>query len=151
MQVRIKLIEPRARIPERAYPSDAGADLFAVHAAVISPGKIAKIDIGIALEIPRGYEGQIRPRSGLLSSGIVGMLGTVDAGYRGSIAAILLNTTHELFRVSIGDKIAQLVIAPCWLGVFEPCGEDELSPSARSTNGFGSSGNGPRRVPSNGG
>lgn len=148
--MRIKLIDPRARVPERAYPSDAGADLFAVHSAVISPGKVAKIDIGIALEIPKGYEGQVRPRSGLLTKGIVGMLGTVDAGYRGSIAAVLLNTTHELFRVSIGDKIAQLVIAPIWLGEFEPCGEGELSPSARSNNGFGSSGNG-RRVPGNGG
>lgn len=144
MLVRVKLLNTKARLPERAHDGDAGADLYAAHGAVINPGDIAKIGLGVALEIPEGYEGQIRPRSGLMSRGIVGMFGTIDAGYRGEVMAILLNTTRELFRVDAGDRVAQLVISAVPRVVFEASAE--LSDSARGTDGFGSTGiAGPRR------
>jgi dUTP pyrophosphatase len=143
MQVRIKLIERDAKIPERAHDGDAGADLFAVHGAVINPGRVEKIDIGIAVGVPFGFEGQIRPRSGLLTKGIIGQLGTLDFGYTGSLAVILHNTTREAYTVRTGDRVGQLVVSAVELPEFEPCAE--LAKSDRGANGLGSTGVSSRR------
>ena len=142
-KLKFKILDAKAQVPTRAHDGDAGADLYAVHSAFIAPGKLAKIDIGLAFEIPYGYEGQIRPRSGLtLKEGVICQLGTVDCRFRGSVGAVLLNTTNEAFRVNIGDRIAQIVIARVELVEFEP--SQELSETVRGASGFGSTGLVPR-------
>lgn len=121
----------------------AGADLCAaVHEEVtIIPGGRALIPAGLSLEIPEGYEVQIRPRSGLaLKSGItlLNSPGTIDADYRGPVGVILANFGTEPFTVRRGDRIAQLIVAPVSRAIFEE--RAELADSARGDGGFGSTG-----------
>ena len=121
----------------------AGADLKAAieNAVVIKPGERNLIPTGIKLEIPEGYEGQIRPRSGLaIKHGISALNspGTIDSDYRGEICVILINHGSEDFVVNPGDRIAQLVIAPVIKAEFEY--KNELKSSERGRGGFGSTG-----------
>ena len=122
-------------IPKYATPGSAGVDLCSMKYCIIKPGELAMIPTGIRLEIPEGYEGQIRPRSGLaLNNRIIipNAPGTIDSDYRGEIMIMLLNMGEEPFSLSFGDRIAQLVF------VLEPV--KELSPTKRGTGGFGSTG-----------
>jgi len=142
MRVRIQRLHPRARLPRYAHGphEDAGLDLCAVEAVVLEPGIPQAVPTGLAVEIPPGYEGQIRPRSGLaLHHAIIlpNSPGTIDPGYRGEIRVILLNLGREPYRIEPGDRIAQLVIAR-----YEPVEWEEapLGPSCRGEGGFGSSG-----------
>jgi dUTP pyrophosphatase len=136
-------LTPAARAPARAHDGDAGYDLHAGEAAALGPGERASIGTGIAVAIPDGHAGLVLPRSGLaLKHGIalVNAPGLIDAGYRGELRVLLLNTDREkAFEVSVGDRIAQLVIvrhaAPEEL--VEVASLDE---SARGGGGFGSSG-----------
>lgn len=138
MQVRIKLLHPLAVIPVQR-DGDSGADLHALHAEVVYPWQTAKVNFGLALEIPEGYEAQVRPRSGLSSKGFVVVLGTVDAGYRGELGATLTNTTRDqAWVIRPGDRVAQLVIAPVARVTYEP--SSELSETQRGAAGWGSSG-----------
>ncbi len=149
--LRIKrLAEADASVPLPAYetPGAAGADLRAnlpVEARsgglALAPGQRALVPTGLVLEIPPGYEVQIRPRSGLaLKHGItlVNSPGTIDSDYRGPVGVILLNTADEVFHISHGDRIAQMVVAPVVQVAFELV--DELTDSARGAGGFGSTG-----------
>jgi dUTP pyrophosphatase len=120
----------------------AGADLkAAVEGEVtLSPGERALIPTGVRLAIPRGYEGQIRPRSGLAAHHGVTLLnapGTIDSDYRGEIKLILVNLGDEPFTVRRGERIGQLVVAPVMRATFAP---GTLSESARGAGGFGSTG-----------
>jgi dUTP pyrophosphatase len=120
----------------------AGADLkAAVETEVtLARGERALIPTGVRLAIPRGYEGQIRPRSGLAAHHGVTLLntpGTIDSDYRGEIKLILINLGNEPFTVRRGERIGQLVIAPVSRAAFAP---GHLSESARGTGGFGSTG-----------
>ncbi len=142
MRVRIKRLHPEAFLPAYAHGpmEDAGMDLRAVEAAVLRPGEPALIPTGIAIELPAGFEAQVRPRSGLaLKHGITlpNSPATIDPGYRGEIRVILLNLSREEYRVERGDRIAQLIIAR-----YEPVEweEAELSDTKRGEGGFGSSG-----------
>jgi dUTP diphosphatase len=128
--------------PSRAHDDDAGYDLRAAEAATLPPGARASVGTGVAVAIPEGHAGLVLPRSGLaLRHGIalVNAPGLIDAGYRGELRVLLLNTDRsESFEVSAGDRIAQLVIvrheAPELVEV------EALGDSVRGAGGFGSSG-----------
>ena len=129
------------RLPERAHPGDAGLDLFAAADVDIPPGEARLVGTGLAIELPPGTEGQIRPRSGLALRHAVTVLnapGTVDAGYRGEIGILLVNHGREAFRVRHGMRVAQLVVTP--VIEVEVVEADTLSETARAGDGFGSTG-----------
>jgi len=131
-------------LPAYATASAAGADL---HAAVTEPvtvrmGEIALVPTGIRLEIPEGYEGQVRPRSGLaLRAGLtlVNAPGTIDSDYRGEVKVIVTCLSSTPCVIERGDRIAQLVIAPVRQAMFVPA--EELSETRRGEGGFGHTGN----------
>jgi dUTP pyrophosphatase len=121
----------------------AGADVCADLAAdvVLAPGERRLVPTGLVLEVPVGYEVQVRPRSGLaLRHGIVlpNAPGTIDADYRGELQVILMNAGGEPFTVRPGDRIAQLVVAPVARARFEVA--SDLTPTARDAGGFGHTG-----------
>jgi dUTP pyrophosphatase len=140
--LRVRLLDPRATPPTRAYPGDAGLDLHALADAVLEPGARASIATGIALEIPEGQAGLVLPRSGLAARhgiALVNAPGLIDPGYRGEVRVLLLNTDRTAaYDVQPGDRIAQLLLvrfeAP---EVVEVQG---LAESERAAGGFGSSG-----------
>ena len=140
--LRVRRLDPRATLPTRAYPGDAGLDLYALEEGALDPGARASVRTGVAVEIPDGYAGLVLPRSGIAArSGIsvVNAPGLIDAGYRGELQVLLLNTDRETpFSIAAGDRIAQLVLvrieAPPVVEV------DTLSDSERGAGGFGSSG-----------
>lgn len=141
MKVKIRTA-PGVSLPKRATEGAAGYDICA-HSTyiVIEPGERASIPTGIFLEIPPGYEGQVRSRSGLaLKRGIIvaNAPGTVDSDFRGELRVILLNTTRGHFAVRKGERIAQLVFAKVEHPTFEQV--EELSTTERGNNGFGSTG-----------
>jgi dUTP pyrophosphatase len=135
-------LTPAARAPARAHDSDAGYDLHAAEPATLPPGERASVGTGVAVAIPDSHAGLVLPRSGLaLKHGIalVNAPGLIDAGYRGELRVLLLNTDREAtFEIEVGDRIAQLVIvahaAP------EVVEVEQLTESLRGTGGFGSSG-----------
>lgn len=135
-------VEDGARLPSRAHDGDAGLDLYACEAAHIGPGERWSVGTGIAVEIPEGHAGLVLPRSGLARKhgiALVNSPGLIDAGYRGEVRVLLLNTDPaETFRVEVGDRIAQLVIAP--IALAEPVEVEALNESQRGDGGFGSSG-----------
>jgi dUTP pyrophosphatase len=139
--IRIKRLQPDAIMPAYAHPGDAGLDLYSAVSAAIEPGESRLIGTGVAVELPRGTEAQVRPRSGLALKHAVTVLnspGTIDCGYRGEVGVILINHGRQRFEVHQGMKIAQLVITPC-LSV-EVKDVPELDDSVRGQGGFGSTG-----------
>ena len=142
MEVKIKLENGCENFcPKKAHPDDAGYDLYSRIDAVLEPLSGMAIPVGFAIELPTGYEAQIRPRSGLAAKHhitVTNSPGTVDANYRGEIKAILYNLGKEPFIIQRGDRIAQMVI--CELPEIELVEATELSQTDRNTNGFGSSG-----------
>jgi len=125
-------------LPEYATAHAAGLDLVAAADVEIAPMGRATVPTGVALEIPEGYEGQVRPRSGLAARHGVTVLnapGTIDADYRGEVQVLLVNLGAQPFSVSRGMRVAQLVIAP-----FVLVDADALDGTARGAGGFGSTG-----------
>lgn len=142
MRLIVKRLDPAgARLPARAHPGDAGLDLFAAADGEIPAGETRLVRTGLAVELPSGTEGQIRPRSGLALRHAVTVLnapGTIDAGYRGEVGVVLVNHGRRTFRVRRGMKVAQLVVAPVVeVDVVEAT---SLSETERSGDGFGSTG-----------
>lgn len=140
-ELKIKLIDKDAKLPYRANEGDAGLDLFSIEEKVIQPGDSALIRTGIQIELPKGTEAQIRPRSGLALKHAITVLnspGTIDEGYRGEIKVILINHGKEEFKVTKHMRIAQMVIAPVLQVKLTQV--DSLSNSDRNARGFGSSG-----------
>ncbi len=129
-------------IPEYAHPGDAGADLVATETVELGPGERATVGTGSAIALPDGYAAFVVPRSGLAAKHgitIVNTPGTVDAGYRGEIRVILLNTdATEPYTITAGDRIAQLVVIPVARARFVPV--ERLPGSHRGEGGFGSTG-----------
>ncbi|MCM6763330.1 dUTP diphosphatase [Rathayibacter sp. ZW T2_19] len=129
-------------LPGYAHPGDAGADLLSTEDVVLEPGERASVGTGVAIALPEGHVGFVVPRSGLAFKHgitIVNAPGTIDAGYRGEIRVALLNTdTERAYRVTAGDRVAQLVIVPVVRARFTPV--DELPESVRGLGGFGSTG-----------
>ena len=142
MELKVRLLEPGAVLPTRANDGDAGLDLRAAEPALLGPGERASIGTGIAVEIPAGHAGLVLPRSGLaLRHGIsmVNAPGLIDAGYRGELRVLLLNTDREAeFEIEPGARIAQLLITP--FAALVPVEVAELAARARGERGFGSSG-----------
>ncbi len=142
MPLRVRRLERHARLPTRAYPGDAGLDLYALDPATLQPGERAAIRTGIAVEIPEGQAGLVLPRSGLARRhgiSVVNAPGLIDAGYRGEVQVLLLNTDRsEPFALAAGDRIAQLVLVS--VHAPEVVEVQELEVSERGAGGFGSSG-----------
>lgn len=128
--------------PTYAHHDDAGADMRASESLVIGPGERAMVGTGVSIALPEGYAAFVVPRSGLAAKHgitVVNSPGTIDAGYRGEIKVVLLNTDKDKrFEVVAGDRIAQLIVMPVSKAVFTPV--SELSESARGDGGFGSTG-----------
>ena len=132
--------DSRAKMPSVATAGSVGLDLYALESYLIepSPADPVLVRTGIAAQIPHGYEGQIRGRSGLALRGIMCHVGTIDTDYRGELKAVLFNVTSEPFFIDAGDRIAQLVISPIMPPNFTPA--LVLPGTDRGGNGFGSSG-----------
>lgn len=132
-------------LPRAASEGSAGVDLRAAieegDGLVLAPGERAAIPTGLALEIPVGWEGQVRPRSGLAARhglALVNAPGTIDSDYRGEVSVLVINLGQEAVSLHRGQRIAQLVIAPCsCVNLVEV---DSLEPSDRGSGGFGSTG-----------
>jgi len=140
MKIRIKKLHPDAHLPAYAHGpvEDAGMDLRAVEQVLMQPGIAQGVPTGLAIELPPGYEAQVRPRSGLgLKHSLTVNFGTIDPGYRGEIRVVMFNLGRADYIVHKGDRIAQLVIGRYQGVEWE---EGELGDSARGTGGFGSSG-----------
>ena len=141
IEVAITRVRGDARAPERAYAGDAGLDLATCEAVRLAPGERALVPTGLAVAIPEGYAGFVQPRSGLAARDgltVVNSPGLIDAGYRGEIQVVLLNTDRErTFTAEAGERIAQLVV----LAVPELTLREvaDLPPSERGVRGFGSS------------
>ena len=142
MSLRVRRLDARARLPTRAYPGDAGLDLYALEDGVLAPGERASIRTGVAVEIPEGQAGLVLPRSGLAAKhgiALVNAPGLIDAGYRGEIRVLLLNTDGSApFVIAPGDRIAQLVLVR--IETPDVVEVEELALSERGGGGFGSSG-----------
>jgi dUTP pyrophosphatase len=141
--VSLQRLRENAIIPQYMTAHAAGMDLFAALDAPLhlAPGRRELVPTGIAVAIPEGFEGQVRPRSGLaLRKGLtlVNAPGTIDADYRGEIALIVINHGEEVVVIAPGDRIAQLVIAPVRRAVLTVV--ESLDETARSTGGFGHTG-----------
>ena len=141
MNLKIKKLRDDAEIPRYAHEGDAGMDLCACEACEIAPGARRLVRTGLVMELPPNTEAQVRPRSGLaLKNGItlLNTPGTIDEGYRGEVGVILINLGQEVFRITPGMRIAQMVIAPVLrVTVVEAA---EVSTTARGAGGFGSTG-----------
>jgi dUTP pyrophosphatase len=140
--VRIKKLRDDAMIPRYAHgpDEDAGMDLHSVEPVLLLPGETKLVPTGLAIELPPGYEAQIRPRSGLAlkhSITLPNSPATIDPGYRGEIRVILQNLGREPFQISPGERIAQIIIARYEAVEWE---ESDLGESRRGDGGFGSSG-----------
>jgi dUTP pyrophosphatase len=137
----VKRLHAEATLPTRAYEGDAGLDLSACERVELGPGERAVVSTGLAVAIPEGHAGLVLPRSGLAvrhGIGKVNAPGLIDAGYRGELKVVLLNTDrNERFVVEPGMRIAQLVVVP--VAMAEPMEVTELPASERGERGFGSS------------
>jgi dUTP pyrophosphatase len=140
MKIRIKKLHPEATPPAYAHGAaeDAGLDLHSIETIVLTPGAARAVPTGLAIELPPGYEAQVRPRSGLaLKHSITVNFGTIDPGYRGEIRVVMFNLGRAEYVVEKGDRIAQLIVARYEAIEWE---EGELGSSERGAGGFGSSG-----------
>ncbi|MEP0235019.1 dUTP diphosphatase [Roseibium sp.] len=147
VRLELKRLPHGVDLPLPAYQSDlaAGLDLLAAvdGPLMLSPGKRALVPTGLAMALPAGFEGQVRPRSGLAAKNGVTVLntpGTIDADYRGEVKVILINLGDEPFTIERGARIAQLVVAPVLQA--DLIEVETLSETQRGTGGFGSTGTG---------
>jgi dUTP pyrophosphatase len=142
LTVEFALLRPGGRAPEQARDHDAGYDLFAAEGAQLGPGERASVATGIAVAIPEGHAGLVLPRSGLAARhgiALVNAPGLIDAGYRGEVRVLLLNTDRDAsFEIEPGDRIAQLVLTPVENPRFVQAAT--LSETSRGEGGFGSTG-----------
>jgi dUTP diphosphatase len=132
---------PPLELPRYETDGAAGLDLRADEPVTLAPGERRLVPTGLALEIPPGYEGQVRPRSGLAVRHGIGMVnapGTIDSDYRGEVGVVLVNHGQAPVSFARGDRIAQLIIAP--VARAELALAEDLSGSARGGGGFGSTG-----------
>ena len=138
----VRRLDPRAILPTRAHPGDAGLDLRALEPGTVWAGGRLEVPTGLAVALPGGPAGLGLPRSGLAARPgvtLVNSPGLIDAGYRGELRVLLLNTDPDTpFAFSAGDRIAQLVVVA--LAAVELVDVYELEPSSRGAGGFGSSG-----------
>jgi dUTP pyrophosphatase len=132
------MLKPGAKLPERAHPTDAGADLMSNEDLEIYPNEQKLVDTGIAIKIPQGFAGFVYNRSSQGKKGITipHSVGVIDSGYRDTIKVLLKNIGDDPYKITTGDRIAQLVIQKVELVGFKDIWND----STRGTGGFGSTG-----------
>lgn len=141
MNLNVQRLDSAAMLPTRAYPGDAGLDLYAAHPVTIEPGHHKLTPTSLAVEIPEGHVGLVCPRSGLAASHAITVLnapGIIDAGYRGEVRVNLMNHGTHPANITAGMRIAQLVIVPCV--IVSPMEVGALSSAERGARGHGSSG-----------
>ena len=140
IEIKFQKLHPDAQVPSYAHVGDAGADVYSVAEVTLEPLGRAAIPTGLAVDIPIGYEIQVRPKSGLALKHGVTVLntpGTIDAGYRGEIQILMINLGTESYTFLKGQKVAQLVLKPVLQANYI---EGELGSSDRGSGGFGSTG-----------
>ena len=137
MNVKIKLCD-NGVLPTYAHIGDACCDCYAAEDLTIAYGQWAKVKLGFCLELPSGYEAQIRPLFGLSSKGVIAILRTIDSNYRGEVCAIIQNNSFDDFEIKFGDRICQMKIERVEPVVFKVV--EKLSDTLRGSNGFGSTG-----------
>lgn len=139
MKLKIKKVDPEAKLPSYAHPYDAGMDLFALEEVKIPPGENARIRSGVAMEIPEGYVGLCWDKSGLsINHKLKVLAGVIDAGFRGELVISVINLGKEDYVFKKGDKVMQMLIQPVENVEIEEV--KELSNSYRGEKGFGSTG-----------
>lgn len=130
-------LDPGAKMPTRAHKTDAGIDLYSPKRTVIRANDHVSIDTGVHVQIPEGYVGLLTSKSGLMKEGLTSR-GTIDAGYTGSVQAVLFNHSGKTYIVEKGQKITQLVILPIITPDLEVV--HSLEDTERGNGGFGSTG-----------
>ena len=140
--LKVKLLYDNSKLPEYAHPGDAGLDIFSIEKVILKPGESKLVETGISIELPENTEAQVRPRSGLALKHQITVLntpGTIDEGYRGEVGVILINHGKNVFEITEGMKIAQMVISPVIR--VNVAKSKKLNDTIRNDSGFGSSGN----------
>lgn len=135
--MKVKL-DPGAKMPTRAHPNDAGLDLYAAESARIWPHSWKAVETGVHVAIPEGYVGLLTSKSGLMRNKGLTCRGTIDAGYTGTIQAVMFNHSDAFVEILKGDKVTQMVILPIITPELELV--DELEETERGAGGFGSTG-----------
>lgn len=135
--MRIKL-DQGAVMPSRAHEHDAGLDLYAAETAYIAPHSWVAVSTGVHAEIPKGFVGLLTSKSGLMAKHGLTCRGTIDAGYTGTIKAVVFNHSDQVYKVTAGDKVTQMVILPIITPELELV--DVLEQTERGSGGFGSTG-----------
>ncbi len=139
MKIKIKKLDPEAKLPSYAHPGDAGLDLFSLEDYELKPGERRIFPVGFALEFPTGYVAMVKDKSSLPKNGGLHTMGGVfDAGYRAEYNVNLINLGQEPYQIKRGDKIAQLVIFPVAIAELQEV--ETLSDSSRGAGNFGSTG-----------
>jgi dUTP pyrophosphatase len=138
-RLKVKQLTTLAKLPEYKTTGSVGMDIYSVESGIIRPGQRRAFRTGLAFEIPAGYEGNIRGRSGLaFKQGVFVIEGTVDQDYRGEVQVLVYNSTTDTFAVKEGDRIAQIVFSPVAIAELVPT--LELGSTDRGTGGLGSTG-----------
>lgn len=138
MILKVKKLKPEAKLPERKRKEDAGLDLYCIEDCEIESMEIKQISTGIAIEIPYGYFGLIKDRSGLSINGLHVLAGVIDSNYRGEVKVVMVNLSKEKIKIEKFSRIAQLLILPYLM--VEIVEVEQLEESERGEEGFGSSG-----------
>ncbi len=138
MKIKIKKLNPEAKLPCYIHPGDVGMDLFSLDERTLQPGERHFFFLGFALEFEHGFAAIIKDRGSMAKKGLHTMGGVFDAGFRGEYNVLLVNLGAEPYQVKKGDKIAQLIIYPVVIAELEEA--SELSESARGNGQFGSTG-----------
>ena len=141
INIYIEKISPKARLPTYAHEDDSGADVCSLINYTLQPHEIKAIPTGLKIELPKGFDLQVRPRSGLaLHHGLIlpNSPGTIDSGYRGELKIILMNLGNKPYSIKEGERIGQLVLSPQYIAHFTVV--KQVQQSARGINGFGSTG-----------
>ena len=140
MEVKVKILSEKGRVPTRAHDTDAGWDLYSSEDLQIMPDHRRLVSTSISLAIPEGHVGLVWPRSGLsVRKGIDVFAGVIDSGYRGEVKVCLFNSGATIFDINKGDRIAQILIQK--ISDCKMVGVESLDGSDRGDGGFGSSGN----------
>jgi len=139
MKIKIKKLNPKAKLPNYAHPGDVGLDLYSMEDYTLEPGERKIFPVGFSLEFPAGYAAIVKDKSSLPKNhGLHTMGGVFDAGFRGEYNVLLINLSQEACEIKNEQKIAQLVIIPVEIASLVEV--DELSDSARGDGAFGSTG-----------
>ena len=138
MELKVKKINPDAKLPQYSHKGDAGLDLFSSVDCVLQKGEVRPVPTGIKVAIPKGNVGLIWDKSGISLKGAHRLAGVIDSGYRGEVRVVMVNLGADAFVIEKGMKIAQFLIQP--VVEIEVTEVEELEETARGENGFGSTG-----------